>query len=370
MNTYRAKMRIKRWTTAGLIMLLLSFSVVSGCQNTAVNTPSTAKPTHVITDTIGRQVEIPINPERIACLCPEAGYAIAMYGKADTIVATSGGMQRDLLLVEMFPRIKGLPVPKSDEVINIETLLSTKAELVIIKGDTTSNEAEMEKLRKVNIPAIALQFNSMAEQQYAMQMIAKILGTEAEGQRYTEYYQQTVAEVQKRVADIPDQDRATIYHSTAEVTRTDTANTLAADWTNAAGVKNVSVDQNLKFSDGNHYAGLEQILLWNPDYILVNDPNLVGYIMGHEHWRPLQAVKNNRVLPLPIGVSRWGHPNSLETPLVILWTAKLAYPELFKDWDMVQATQDFYNEFFDWQLDQDTVAKMLQGTGMRAPKTK
>ncbi|HCF50280.1 MAG TPA: iron ABC transporter substrate-binding protein, partial [Syntrophomonas sp.] len=59
----------------------------------------------------------------------------------------------------------------------------------------------------------------------------------------------------------------------------------------------------------------------------------------------------------------------LETPLAVLWTAKLAYPELFKDWDMVKATQDFYQEFFDWQLDQATVDKMLKGTGMRAAKS-
>ena len=90
--------------------------------------------------------------------------------------------------------------------------------------------------------------------------------------------------------------------------------------------------------------------------------------MNHEHWRPLKAVKNNRVLALPIGISRWGHPNSLETPLVVLWTAKLAYPELFEDWDIVKATQDFYKEFFDWELDEATVDKMLKGTGMRAPK--
>ena len=182
----------------------------------------------------------------------------SLCSKADTIVATSGGMQRDLLLVEMFPHLKGLPVPKRDEVINVETLLSAKAELAIVKGDTTSNEAEMEKLKKVKIPVIALQYESMAEQQYAMQMIAKILGTEAEGQRYTEYYQQTVAEVQKRVAAVPENERVRIYHSTAEATRTDNANTLAADWTKAAGVINVSVGEGLEFSDGNHYASLNR----------------------------------------------------------------------------------------------------------------
>lgn len=294
MKKWKLKLRVPRWRTVGLIWVLLLTVSLTGCSKQDSTPTPAARPTQLITDCIGRQVEVPVNPQRIACLCPEAGYAIAMYGKADTLVATSGGMQRDLLLVEMFPRIKGLAVPKSDEVINIETLLSTKAEVVFVKGDTTSNEAEMDKLKKVKIPVVAMEFNSMAEQQYAMQMVAKILGTEPEGQRYSEYYQQTVAEVNKRVAGIPDQERVSIYHSSAEATRTDVADSLAADWTKAAGVVNVSVGNNLKLDDGNHYASLEQILLWNPDYILVNDPNLVDYIIGHEHWRPLQAVKSSR----------------------------------------------------------------------------
>ena len=131
----------------------------------------------------------------------------------------------------------------------------------------------------------------------------------------------------------------------------------------------MSVGEGLEFSDGNHYASLEQILMWNPDYILVNDPNLVGYIMNHEHWRPLKAVKNNRVLALPIRISRWGHqfPGNTSGGVV---DRKLAYPELFEDWDIVKATQDFYKEFFDWELDEATVDKMLKAQACEPLKDK
>lgn len=352
----------------GLLLLILALTL-AGCSNQQVGNEAQKQPaTRTIIDCVGREVEVPINPQRIACLCPEAGYALALYGQGDKIVATSDGMQRDLLLVEMYPHLKGLPIPKKSGIINIEEMLNTQAQLVFVKGDTTSNEAEMEKLAKVNIPVVAMHYNSMAEQQYAMQMVAEIVESADEGKQYQEFYQHTINQVQERVAQIPDDERVRIYHSVSEATRTDTAESLAADWTNAAGVINVSTDQDLKFTDGNHYASLEQILLWDPDYILVNDPNVQGYIMGHEHWRPLQAVKNNRVLPLPIGISRWGHTSSLETPLVVIWTAKLAYPDKFNDWDMVKTTRDFYQQFFEWQLDDATINKILGGKGMRASK--
>ncbi len=361
-----------RWNNLFVITLLLAvlMSTLTGCARDKTTLETTSKQgSRMITDSFGRQVEVPIEPQRIACTCPEAGYALALYNKGDKIVSTTDGMQRDVILTEMYPHIKGLPVPKKGGAINIEELIRIKADLIFVKDETISNEAEMEKLRLARIPVVGIQFISMEEQQQAMQMVAAIVGAEEEGQRYQKFYQQIISLVQARVGSIPDEQRVTIYHSTQEATRTDSANTLAADWTEAAGVKNVSVGQDLKFSDGEYYASLEQILLWDPDYILLNNPDVVGYIIGHEQWRPLHAVKNKQVLPLPVGISRWGHPNSLETPLVTLWTAKTVYPELFADIDIYPIIHDFYAQFFDWDLDQATMERMLKSQGMRESKS-
>ena len=90
--------------------------------------------------------------------------------------------------------------------------------------------------------------------------------------------------------------------------------------------------------------------------------------MNHEHWRPLQAVKNKRVLALPNGISRWGHFSSLETPLAVMWTAQTLYPDKFTDIDMVAETKYFYKEFFRMDLTDETVQKILSGEGMRVSK--
>lgn len=352
-----------------VISLILSF-FLAGCgtsrpqvdRNEPVNTIT-------VTDCAGRRVTVPADPQRIACLCPETGHAMAMYGQGDKIVAAVGGMQRDLLLVEMYPHIKDVPVPKTGGVINIEELAACKPDLAFIKADITANASEMEKLNKVGIPVIGIEFNSMQEQQEAMQLIARVVGAEAEGQKYTKFYQQTVSMVGGRIDKIAPEDRARIYHSVNEATRTDIKGSLPDDWTRTAGVINVSVDEPLKFADGNYYASLEQILLWDTDYILVNDPNVVGYIMQHEQWRSLKAVKNRRVLAMPNGISRWGHFSSLETPLAVLWTAKTVYPGKFQDIDMKTVTRDFYRQFFDWELDDTEIDKILSGQGMRGTKS-
>lgn len=350
------------------VIIFLMTSVV-GCGNyAAVNSTPASGEIQTITDCFGRTVQVPVNPQRIACLCPEAGHALAMYDKGDAIVAIVNGMRRDKLLVEMYPHITKVPVPKSSGVINIEDLVAANPDLVLVKADVINHDGEMEKLAKAGIPVVGIQFSNMQEQLEAMRVIAQAVGTEVTWQKYREFYESTVALVQDRVAGIPDGERIRIYHSVNEATRTDPKDSLPADWTRAAGVVNVSINEDLKYEDGDYYASLEQILLWDPDYILVNDPNVVGYIMENEQWAPLQAVKNGNVLPMPNGLSRWGHFSSLETPLAVLWTAKTVYPERFEDIDMKTITRDFYKQFFNWDLDDATIDNILSSRDMRGAK--
>jgi iron complex transport system substrate-binding protein len=161
-----------------------------------------------------------------------------------------------------------------------------------------------------------------------------------------------------------------IYHSVNEAVRTDSKGTLPADWTEAAGVINVSVNEDLKFSNNKYFANMEQILLWNPDAILVNEQGVADYILTEKQWAPLKAVQNKRVYQMPNGISRWGHPGSLETPLAVLWTCKILYPELCQDIDMMQETKSFYQDFFNLDLSDEMAAKVLSGIGMREPKKK
>jgi iron complex transport system substrate-binding protein len=321
-----------------------------------------------ITDCAGRQVEIPAKIERVACLCPEAAYTLAMFGQGDKMVAVAGGVKRDMIMTDLYPGIKDLPVPKSSGVINIEELIGTRPDVVFVKRDTSGSEAETEKLEKVKIPFLVVDYNSIEEQLYAVEMIGQVIGENEKAQQYKEYYQDCIKRAQDRIQDIDPQQRVRVYHSFNEATRTDVAGSLSDDWLKAAGAYNVSGQAKLKLLEGKYYAGLEQILLWDPEIILVNEMGVDDYIMTNKQWASLQAVKNKKVYKLPSGISRWGHPSSPETPLVILWTAKTLYPERFNDLDMAQECRSFYKEFFGLELSDEVIQNILFGEGMRAAR--
>jgi len=331
------------------------------------NTNSPSKD-QIIIDCIGREVKIPQTVEKIGCLFAFSGHTVAMLGRGNDIVAIVEGLKRDVLYTDMYPNIKNALVPSISSNLNIEELAKSNCDLLFIKGENALNEGYIAQVEKLNIPYLVVDFHSIKEQQYAIEMIGKAIGCDEEAQNYNQYYQNTIDRVQKKVKMILLSEKVTVFHSVNEATRTDARNTVPSEWIEIAGANNVSLDNDLKFLDNKYFASLEQILLWDPKVILVNQEHVDKYILTNEQWSSLQAVKNQRVYKMPNGVSRWGHPNSLEIPLAIIWTAKLLYPEIFHDIEMFDEVRYFYRTFYKRELSDEYIEKILNGEGMRLRK--
>ena len=356
-----------------LVLLLIVSIIVAGCSGgyqSAFRPPVGAKKAETITvrDCAGRIVEVPVKVERIGCLYAFCGHVVAMLGKGENIVAVVEGLKRDKLLTEMLPNIKEAAVPSTGGAVNLEELINADPDVVFIRGETARSEGEMEKLAKSGIPYLVVDYRNIKEQQYAIDLIGQATGAREKAQRYNEYYRRCIERVQKDLEAVPANKRVRVYHSVNEATRTDARDTLPADWMQVAGANNVSVNQDLKLIEDKYFAGLEQIILWDPAVILVNEAGVADYILNSRQWSSLSAVKNRKVYQMPNGISRWGHPGSLETPMAILWTAKTLYPDLFSGLNMVSETKFFYKEFYNYDLPEEVVLQILSGKGMRVSK--
>lgn len=327
-----------------------------------------AKQTITVVDSIGRQVEVPVPVKRIASLYAFSGHVVVMLGRCDNIVAISRGLRRDILLNSICPGIGQALAPKGPAGINIEELLLAEPDIVFVPAETAGNRGEAEKLETFHLPYLVVDFNTVSGQQRTIEMIGRAIGAEDRARQYIEYYRRGIDLVQSAVSAIPKDKRVRAYQATVEATRTYGKNSLPADWMSLTGVVDVAVDQHLLLQEGEQHTSLEQILLWDPDMILVNEPGVAEYIRTDPKWAALQAVKGKKVYQMPIGISRWGHPGSLETPLAMLWTAKTAYPERFTLIDLKQETEMFYKIFFGIQLSEDLYFQIMSGKGMRAPK--
>jgi iron complex transport system substrate-binding protein len=339
--------------------------IVSGC---ASKSPSKSEQgEQLIIDQLGREVYYPTEVNRVATLFAITGHTAVMLGAGEKIVAVNNGLKRDVLITELCPTILDAAMPKSAGSINIEELLTADPDIVFVEYDVAQNEREMEKLDQFNIPYFAVKFNTIAEQQEMILKIGEILNKQVRAQAFVDRYNSILEEVIERTEQI-ETEKIRVYHSVNEAYRTDPAVSIPTEWIQISGGRNVSAEDELEFLDNRYFASMEQILLWNPEVVLVNEEGVDTYILENDKWQSIAAIKNNQVYQLPTGISRWGHPNSLEIPLAALWTASKLYPEMFLDLDINQIIKDFYMDFFEYEIGDELLAHMLSGGEMRLEK--
>ncbi|KNZ40661.1 ABC transporter substrate-binding protein [Acetobacterium bakii] len=355
----------RRWLGLFLLVILI-MTLVSGCQSQTI---ASVGPTKTVTDCMDREVVIPADPQRVACLYASTAHIMAMLNQQDKIVGIPNGIKRDVLMTYKRPDIDSISVPFQEGSINIEELLATNTDLVLIRESTAQNKGEVEKLDKAGIPWVVVDYASLEELEKAITVAGNVFNESERAEGFNSYVRDTLALVEHRVYGIPDSSRVAVYHAVNEAARTDLNGDLCSQITDVAGVINVSTEGGSLISDAEKtMTTLEQIYTWNPDAIIANDANTTKYILTDSKWTGLNAVKNKQVTTLPVGVTRWGHPGSIEPHMAALFIAKLFYPDAFTDIDLVQTTRDYYKNWFDLDLTDEAITDILSGEGMRLSK--
>ncbi len=356
---------LKKYKIVSIILILII--TITGCSQVNHDKNKDIE-THIIVDSIGRSVEVPTNVERIACMYTVSGHIVTMLGEGDKIVAVTNGLKRDKLLHKINPSILDTVTAKSSGSINIEELIKVNPDIVLVDRVIGTNQKEKEKLEKFNIPYLIVDFHSIEEQQYLVEMIGKVVGNEEKATEFNNFYDEIINSVRNITNTIPDEKKFKVYHSVNEVLRTDSSDSLGMEWTTIAGCKNISKDMNLEAEADDYYTNVEQILLLNPEVILVNEQGVDEYIKTQPMFSPIDAVVNDRIYLLPVGISRWGHTTSIETVLAIPYTVKKLYPDYAENIDVEKITKDFYQNFFNYSLSEDELNHLMSGKDMRLGK--
>ncbi len=363
----------KQFITGNLPNCVLAIALLfAGCSKH--EEPSAVTPEAgfiVVTDLMGRQVKIKEDIEHVGSLFAVASHIVAMLGEADSIVTIPQGNVRDLLFCEIYPEILNARIAKRGNVISIEEIAKKpRPEVFIVNPEVAHDKGQMGLLEKLRTPVLAIAYRNMEQQMEAVELVGQIIGQPEKAGAYRAYYQKTIDLVSSRVSKIPETERQTVYHAINELLRTDQPETLSADWINCIGVENTALSDADRdgFPFNKNYMALEELLEKNPEHILINGGDVYDYIENSPQLHNLKAFRNGNIHLLPLGISRWGHPYSIETPLAMLWAAKKIYPAYFDDIDIGTETRSFYRTFFNYELSDDQLAKILSGRGYKEIK--
>jgi iron complex transport system substrate-binding protein len=95
---------------------------------------------------------------------------------------------------------------------------------------------------------------------------------------------------------------------------------------------------------------MEQLLLYDPDVILVKERICFERIQNDARWKLLRAVRNKRFYLIPYVPFNWfDRPPSYMRLLGIQWLANLLHPDRYTI-DMVKETKAFYRLFIGREL--------------------
>lgn len=332
---------------------------VSNPPQTDNTTEKADSSTYTFTDSVGRQVVLPKDIERIA---PSGSLAqIVLFTLCpDKIVGLANSFTDDQLQY-MDPKYGDLPVFGDfyADTLNLETVMQADPQVIIDIGQTMPSEADdMDSVQaKTGIPAIFINMDMDTILQ-AYETLGGVTGETEQAGKLTDYIGATLSDAKQKAASIPDADRVKVYYGQDDGLTGIVNGTIHSDVIDmAGGINVVDVDESVK--GGAASVSMEQLMLWQPDAILFAPGSIYGDVGTRSEWSGLGAVKDGKYYEIPFGPYNWmGRPPSVNRIIGVKWLGNLLYPDVF-NYDMRAETKTFYKLFYGCDVTDAQITALL-----------
>ncbi len=224
-------------------------------------------------------------------------------------------------------------------------------------------------LEELGIPYVALNLET-PEQFYAdVRLLGKLLGDESRAEEIVAFYQNKLAELEQRRADVGEKPRVLV------LSYSDKGGEVAfkvppADWIQTTETVMAGGDP-VWAADvqggGWNVVNFEQIAAWQPEIVFViaynqDTAEIAAKLRADENWASLPAGKKGAIYGFPADYYSWDTPDP-HWLLGVLWMSKKTHPDAYGDLDLMAELHDFYRTlygFTDEQID-DLIVPHLSG---------
>ncbi len=334
-----------------LLALVMTLSLAAcGAQSAPAEDENTAPETRVFTDSVGREVTVPAQIDKVAlsgpmaqivlfALCPDKLVGIA------NAWDESAAQYLDTAYYNL-PLLGQLYGGKGE--LNLETLLESGAQVVIDVGEAKGSIVEdLDALQEqTTIPFVHI-CATLASMDETYTMLGDLLGMPDEAKALADYCRSTY----DRALTIADSvEKANLLYITGDAG----LNVIAQGAYHAEVIDLLSnnlavVDEPSSKGTGNE-VDMEQIFNWNPDVILFAPNSIYDTVAGDAAWQGVTAIQNGAYYEVPMGPYNWmGFPPSVQRLLGMLWMAKVLYPAA-ADFDLYTEAAQYFKLFYHCDL--------------------
>ncbi|MDV0445737.1 hypothetical protein MmiAt1_13310 [Methanimicrococcus sp. At1] len=350
--------------TTGILALFLILMMIclpfSGCLGNSDN--SSDKETITITDAFGRTVEVPDNPEKIAVSGSGSMRYFVYLNVVDRVTAvdyqdnSSNLMPKDKRPYALaHPEIKEKPLlGTSKGIVDAEKLLAANPDVLFYSATSSNDIAAADQIQaKTGVPVVLFfSGNYITEKEEideTLLMLGKILHKEQRAKEIIGFFENTTADLENRIKNIPASDKTVFvggvaYNGPHGLNGTNPIympfEILKADNV-AAGVPLSGP------STGYALVSKEIILEWDPDIIFVDVETATAAgggaffeLKNDPSYKSLTAAKTGEIYAVnphtSMGVN---HETALAN---CYYVGKILYPEQFADVDPAEKADEIY----------------------------
>ena len=320
--------------------------------STEASTPEPQPEARSFTDSLGRQVELPAQLDKVAlsgslsqivlfAICPDTLVGIAT--KWDESAAKFfDAKYYDLPLLGQLYGGKGE--------LNLEALLASEAQVVIDVGEQKKNMTEdLDALQEqTGIPFVHIDaYTASVGETY--RILGKLLNMPEEANALADYCEATYA----RILDIANKiEKKRLLYVSGEGQHVIAQGSFHAEIIDLLADNLAVVDDPSSKGTGNEVS-MEQILAWDPDYVIFAPGSIYSTVKDDPAWAAVTAIKEGQYYQAPFGPYNWmGFPPSVQRYLGMLWMAKTLYPEA-ADYDLYEEVKTYFRLFYHCDLTQE-----------------
>ncbi len=335
-----------------LLPLFLLLLAVGGTPEKAVSA------TREVVDMAGRRMRVPAVIRRVYTGKPGS---VVLYAVAPDMMVSRGLWTTDGS--EQFMLDSYMKLPFVDG--STEEIIRLRPDVIIywFNIDQKSIDDANRLSAKTGIPVFMVDMN-MEHYARSFGVLGDLLGRKAQTDKMSGFLNTYLARIVTSAKRIPESRKVRVYYAEGgRGLNTDPSGSFHSQVLDLCGGVNVARVDAIS-GKGMSPVSMEQLLLWNPDVILVwtgMGPALTTWraIMADSAWSRIAAVRNHRIYQIPNQPFGWfDRPPSTNRILGAVWVAQILYPDIYH-FDLERITKEYFTIFYHRDLTDAELQEVL-----------
>ena len=316
------------------------------------------------TDSLGREVQLPTDIERI---CPSGHTAqqVLLTMAPDKMVGLSQALTDDQLKIfgdkfADYP-VFGAVLGATDD-LNREAVAAADPQVIIDTGEAKKGaEEDLNALQEqLGIPVVFIEAK-LSDYGAAYKNLGELLNMQQRGNELSQYCSNAYSIVADTMETIPEAERVHMAYLLGENGLNAIAKTSFQGQVIDMVADNVVVVDDVSGKGNGNEISLEQIALWDPELIIFQKGSIYDTVGDDPAWQGIAAIADGNYYEVPNDPWCWmNNPPTVNQLMGMQWLPRLLYPDAFDD-SIEDVTKAYYSTMYGYDLSDAEMADLLQG---------